>query len=763
MKKLILLIVLILSSRISLAQGLTQTQPQPLLNTWIPGVTTTTIIDNRPAQTRQMTYISAACSGTGTWTAALSYSSSPNGSWVSYGASGIISNASSTPIAAGFKLVYPNYIRLLTTGTVNCNVSGFQRFYPGSLSGGGGGTGTVTDVTLTGTLGQITLTGTCSSASAVTCVFSLPAVLALPGTINKLTLTAPATGATLTLANNKVFTVNKTITLDGTVDGVTITFPASSATIATLGLTNTFTGRQDATGAASTAPAKTGTSLPPTCGVGDLYFKSDATAGQNIYQCASANVWTQQLNSGTLTSITLAGTSGQIAVNGTCTVTTTGTCTFSIPSSFVLPGTINGLTLTTSTGTLTIANSKTLTVSNSLTFAGTVDGVVITFPASSATIATLGLTNVFTGRQDASGAASTAPAKTGTSLPATCTVGDVYFKSDAAAGSNIYGCTTTNAWTVQGAGAGANTCGSGTADPTTGTAFTCYIRTDVSPKTLWFFMATNTPYFVQTIADLTLAGSVKLYEASSSGNNYRNLTVSNSLTGDLDIKFFEGTAPANNDCVKASVSGAVVTLEGAGAPCGTGSSGFSGSKALATSAISSATCSSAATATATGLTTADVILASFNGDPTGVTGFTPSTTGSLYIAAYPTADTINFKSCNSTTSTITPGAITLNWIAIRSAITVVASGTKALATSSITSATCTSAQTSSATGTLTTDIILVSFNGDPVAVTGYAPVTTGALSIIPYPTADTVNFKICNSTTSSVTPGAITLNWKVVR
>lgn len=93
----------------------------------------------------------------------------------------------------------------------------------------------------------------------------------------------------------------------------------------------------------------------------------------------------------------------------------------------------------------------------------------------------------------------------------------------------------------------------------------------------------------------------------------------------------------------------------------------------------------------------------------------------------------------------------------------VASGTKALATGAIASAACTAAQTSSATGTLTTDIIAATFNGDPTAVTGYVPLTTGMLTIIVYPTADTVNFKVCNNTSASITPGAITLNWWVGR
>lgn len=41
-----------------------------------------------------------------------------------------------------------------------------------------------------------------------------------------------------------------------------------------------------------------GTALPGTCTVSQLFFKTDATAGQQIYMCSSTNTWTQQLNSG---------------------------------------------------------------------------------------------------------------------------------------------------------------------------------------------------------------------------------------------------------------------------------------------------------------------------------------------------------------------------------------------------------------------------------------------------------------------------------
>ena len=47
---------------------------------------------------------------------------------------------------------------------------------------------------------------------------------------------------------------------------------------------------------------------------------------------------------------------------------------------------------------------------------------------------------------DFSNAPETRPVKTGTTLPTSCRVGDVYFKTDAVPGANLYGCTATNTW-----------------------------------------------------------------------------------------------------------------------------------------------------------------------------------------------------------------------------------------------------------------------------------------------------------------------------
>lgn len=92
----------------------------------------------------------------------------------------------------------------------------------------------------------------------------------------------------------------------------------------------------------------------------------------------------------------------------------------------------------------------------------------------------------------------------------------------------------------------------------------------------------------------------------------------------------------------------------------------------------------------------------------------------------------------------------------------IASGTATLATGSIAANSCASAVTVTATGTATTDVISWTPNASLIAVTGYTP--GGTLKIFPYPTANNVNFVVCNAhATDAVTPGAVTLNWRVAR
>lgn len=95
---------------------------------------------------------------------------------------------------------------------------------------------------------------------------------------------------------------------------------------------------------------------------------------------------------------------------------------------------------------------------------------------------------------------------------------------------------------------------------------------------------------------------------------------------------------------------------------------------------------------------------------------------------------------------------------------VIASGTAALGTSAIASGASATVVTVAATGVTTTDEIIWCFNSNPNGVTGYnAASITGCLTITVYPTANNVNFLVSNSTLASITPGALTLNWQVVR
>lgn len=99
-----------------------------------------------------------------------------------------------------------------------------------------------------------TTTGTGSVVLATSPTLITPVLgVASATTVNKVTLTAPASGSTLTIIDGKTLTVNNTITLAGT-DAQTYTFPTTSATIARTDAANTFTGVQTMTSPNFTTP-----------------------------------------------------------------------------------------------------------------------------------------------------------------------------------------------------------------------------------------------------------------------------------------------------------------------------------------------------------------------------------------------------------------------------------------------------------------------------------------------------------------------------
>jgi len=83
------------------------------------------------------------------------------------------------------------------------------------------------------------------------------------------------------------------------------------------------------------------------------------------------------------------------------------------------------------------------------------------------------------------------------------------------------------------------------------------------------------------------------------------------------------------------------------------------------------------------------------------------------------------------------------------------SATLALATTAIGANTCAAAQAVSLTGLTTSSVVKWSFASTPIGVTGYG---TGGLQIATFATSGKANFVVCNITSGSITPGAISVN-----
>lgn len=151
--------------------------------------------------------------------------------------------------------------------------------------------------------------------------------------INKVALTAPATGATITITDGKTLAVTNTLTLSGT-DSTTMTFPSTSATIARTDAANTFTGASTASAWVLTSPTIT-TKISPTSDDGaplgdtthnfsDLFLATGAVlnyANGNVAITHSSGILT--MGTGEMR-ITTAGTNTASVVTVGATQTLTG-------------------------------------------------------------------------------------------------------------------------------------------------------------------------------------------------------------------------------------------------------------------------------------------------------------------------------------------------------------------------------------------------------------------------------------------------------
>jgi hypothetical protein len=266
------------------------------------------------------------------------------------------------------------------------------------------------------------------------------------GAYNKVTITAPASSATLTIADGKTLTASNSLTLAGT-DSTTMTFPGTSATIARTDAAQTFTGIQTFSSApilssataskavftdGSKALTSTGTLATDQGGTG----QSSYTAGDLVYY-ATGTAFTKLAIGSSTTILTSSGTAPQWSAASGVTVGTAtnlaGGAAGSVPyqtasgatsflsigtSNFVLTSTgsaptwtantgtgnvvratsptlttpvlgvatatsLNGLTVSTTTGTLTLANGSTLATSGANSITLTSTGATnVTLPTS---------------------------------------------------------------------------------------------------------------------------------------------------------------------------------------------------------------------------------------------------------------------------------------------------------------------------------------------------------------------------------------------
>jgi hypothetical protein len=117
-----------------------------------------------------------------------------------------------------------------------------------------------------------------------------------------------------------------------------------------------------------------------------------------------------------------------------------------------------------------------------------------------------------TKRVDFTQAPTTAPVKAGLTQPANCNVGELFYKINAAAGANLYGCTTPNNWTLLGDGnSGIFVQKTGTGTPNgfqscpTPSASSRTVYFDTAAQETWECVGTNT---WKKILDTTGTGPV---------------------------------------------------------------------------------------------------------------------------------------------------------------------------------------------------------------------------------------------------------------
>jgi hypothetical protein len=149
-------------------------------------------------------------------------------------------------------------IKIAGSGSITTSVSGDTITITGT--GGGASIGDLTvdgttissgssskitlneSVDITGTLQVNDINSADSSAIQINDGVNVSGDLNVSGSINKVTITAPAAGSTLTIANGKTLTASNSLTFTGT-DATSFAFPGTSGTVVTLAATQSLTNK----------------------------------------------------------------------------------------------------------------------------------------------------------------------------------------------------------------------------------------------------------------------------------------------------------------------------------------------------------------------------------------------------------------------------------------------------------------------------------------------------------------------------------------
>jgi hypothetical protein len=207
-----------------------------------------------------------------------------------------------------------------------------------------------------GTASTTTTTGTLVVTGGV----GISGALHVGSTINKVTITQPATGSTLTITDGKTLASSNTITLAAGADGQTFTFPAATTTVAGLGTSQTFTNTNTYT-VNSASPAITVTNagagkglsiddMDVSAGITLTGSSSNLAIGSNFVSNAAADggLSLDASNNATFSAdVTISG--GDLTISGTPTLVAT-----------TVGNAVN--IFATSTSTVNIATSSTGTI-----------------------------------------------------------------------------------------------------------------------------------------------------------------------------------------------------------------------------------------------------------------------------------------------------------------------------------------------------------------------------------------------------------------